>query len=338
MPTARPFAYNPVTQILGTRIPGTEQVGDLAIGAPTSGFTDSPQFWNGPDEELGYVIAHPVPDNTQPTPLPGVFASVGFFRTNGFNDSEFVELANNITHGSFNYTTALEASLGLTSQGYWNSYTFPVLSLDAGNPLSYVENSTTWTDLIGRKVFHLNFTPSYDSTHGSIKFTAQQGEFAECSSSLPDLNRWSINVWHYYQGSEIGGAPCIVTEVFPGNTGQINYSLGYNTTTGYLNTGFYDGNWQISGGYVLLPDKWYNIVGTYDGYSITLYINGVLVITNPGVIANPMSSQGGIRLMKRWDNYDYWGGKLSTVNIYDKALNQSQITSYFNLTKSRYGL
>jgi len=64
MAFARPFAYNP-----GTSIPGTEQVGSLAIGAPTSGFTNNPQFWNGPDEDLGYVIAAPVSGDTQPTPL-----------------------------------------------------------------------------------------------------------------------------------------------------------------------------------------------------------------------------------------------------------------------------
>jgi hypothetical protein len=65
MPTARPFAYNP-----GSPIAGTEQVGSLAVGTPTSGFTNNPQYWNGPDEELGYVIAQPVSGNTQPTQVP----------------------------------------------------------------------------------------------------------------------------------------------------------------------------------------------------------------------------------------------------------------------------
>jgi hypothetical protein len=64
MATASPFAYN--TE--GT-IPGTQQVGFLSIGTPTSGFTNNPQYWNGPDEELGYVIAVPVSGNTQPTPV-----------------------------------------------------------------------------------------------------------------------------------------------------------------------------------------------------------------------------------------------------------------------------
>ena len=64
MAIARPFAYN-----TGPTIPGTEQLGNLSIGDPTTGFTTNPQFWNGPDEELGYVIAIPVSGQTQPTPL-----------------------------------------------------------------------------------------------------------------------------------------------------------------------------------------------------------------------------------------------------------------------------
>ena len=65
MATARPFAYNP-----GSPISGTTQVGDLAVGFPITGFTNSPQFWNGPDEDLGYVIAQAVSGNTQPTQVP----------------------------------------------------------------------------------------------------------------------------------------------------------------------------------------------------------------------------------------------------------------------------
>ena len=70
MSKARPFAYNP-----GDPISGTIQVGDLAVGAPITGFTDSPQFWNGPDEEQGYVIAIPVSGNTQPTPVNRLYLS-----------------------------------------------------------------------------------------------------------------------------------------------------------------------------------------------------------------------------------------------------------------------
>jgi hypothetical protein len=64
MSTTNAFAYN-----TGSPIDGTTQVGDLSVGTPTSGFTSSPQFWNGPDQDLGYVIARPVSGNTQPSPV-----------------------------------------------------------------------------------------------------------------------------------------------------------------------------------------------------------------------------------------------------------------------------
>jgi hypothetical protein len=67
MATSRPFAYN-----TGGSISGTDQVGNIAIGTPNVGFESSGvQWWNGPDEDLGYVICLPVPLNTQDTPVPG---------------------------------------------------------------------------------------------------------------------------------------------------------------------------------------------------------------------------------------------------------------------------
>jgi hypothetical protein len=52
----------------------------------------------------------------------------------------------------------------------------------------------------------------------------------------------------------------------------------------------------------------------------------------------PIASQDGIILMRRWDLGNYWGGRLATVDIYDKAMNTSQISSIYNATKSRFGL
>ena len=118
---ARPFAYNPSPNPF---IDGTDQVGSLAVGTPTSGFTNNPQFWNGPDESLGYVIAYPVSGGTHPTPIPGVFAYVGFLgtknMTNPLSESAFVELTNSSFNESF--TTGNDASTWLTTNGYWNSW------------------------------------------------------------------------------------------------------------------------------------------------------------------------------------------------------------------------
>lgn len=121
MATARPFAYNP-----GPQIPGTEQLGDLSIGYPTSGFTNSPQYWSGPDEELGYVIAQSVPDNSQPTQLSGVTASVGFFRSPLLTENSFVTYTNSIFNQNFSGGT--QAKTWLNNNGYWTSYSDTLLT------------------------------------------------------------------------------------------------------------------------------------------------------------------------------------------------------------------
>jgi len=517
MATTRPFAYNP-----GSPIAGTIQVGDLAVGYPTSGYTGM-EWWNGPDEDLGYVIAQPVSADTQPTnvfsgnltlsptykgtdislsnnnqtatqlfgyqqsvlgqtlidnvdkvmfsvqsnvcagpgnpffqsigvgttsmnystqygaypgndtesvgfsmdgnfyyngsivqtslptwsvpndlidvavdlsngliwirvnggywnnniyanptigtgslPLYGltsfypvlspgndvgqmtiqnsaiyglpegyqllgsnVTGSVGFFRTSGFNDNEFVDIANTLLNS--NYNNSVEASSALTSNGYWNSYTTfsPVLSLDAAD-----YTSGDWMDSIGGKSFVLYNSPTWSPNNGGyFNFIPTSSQYAICATSLPVLSNWSVGVWHYYAGTNTGALPCIVTETYTGVA--LNYTLGNSTGSG-LSSGFFNGGWQISGGYSLTPNNWYYIVGTYDGTTNNLYVNNTLVASNNYTWT--ITSQGsGIRLMERWDSYDYWGGKLATVDIYDKALSNSEIESIWNLTKPRFG-
>lgn len=336
MATTTPFAYNPSA----SPIAGTTQVGSLAVGTTEQDYSVSPggvTWWMGPDEDLGYVIAVPVSGNTQPTPIPGVFASVAFYRSEDLTDNSFIDIAEYVANEydtPQTFSSSTDASIWLTNNGYWNSYLTPVLYLDAGNSLSYPGTGTVWTDLIGGKAFNLVNGPGYDPGNGGkFYFFAPGGQYAICSTSLPSLSTWSVGVWHYYDGTETGSAPCIVTETFVG--GGINYSLGNNN--GPFSVGFYDGGWRVTDGYSLTPNNWYYIVGTYDGSTINLYVNDTLV-DSTNYVGTPTSSGAGIRLMERWDLSDYWGGYLSTVQIYDKALSAGQVSSIWNSTKSRFGL
>ena len=120
MATARPFSYNPGAT---GPIPGTEQVGSLAVGTPTVGFSATGlEWWNGPDEDLGYVIAQSVPGDTQPTPVPGVSASVGFFRSSALTDPSFISLSNTIAGPSGPFASGSAAKTWLNANGYWTSY------------------------------------------------------------------------------------------------------------------------------------------------------------------------------------------------------------------------
>ena len=331
MATTRSFAYNS-----GAPIPGTTQVGSIAAGNQPISYDNGLGWWNGPDENLGYVICYAQTTGSR-TAGDGTFnvyaPTIGFWRTPDLTDESFLATCNLLFGQGF--VEPLAAKDWLTSNGYWTSYTTPVLYLDAGDLSSYPGTGTVWTDLVGGKIFNLVNGPTYNSGDGGkINFDSGSSQYAECSTSLPTLSNWTVGVWHYYTGSETGGSPCIVTETYVG--GSINYSLGNNN--GPFSVGFFDGGWRVTDGYSLTPNNWYYIVGTYDGTDVNLYVNDTLVDSSIYTGTASISSGAGIRLMERWDSADYWDGYLSTVAIYDKALNSGQVTSIWNATKSRYGL
>lgn len=118
MPTTRLFAYNS-----GTTISGTLQVGDIAVGVSTSlNYSQNAggvRWWNGPDEDLGYVIAHTTPSGTQPNP-DNVPAYIGFWRTTSKTENSLISLTNSLFGTS--YTTGGQCKTYLNDNGYWTSY------------------------------------------------------------------------------------------------------------------------------------------------------------------------------------------------------------------------
>jgi hypothetical protein len=95
------------------------------VGTPTVGFSSTGlEWWNGPDEDLGYVIAQSVPSDTQPTPVTGAFASVGFFRSAALTDPSFISISNAVAgpSGGGPFASGSAAKTWLNDNGYWTSY------------------------------------------------------------------------------------------------------------------------------------------------------------------------------------------------------------------------
>jgi hypothetical protein len=120
MSQSRPFAYNPPPN---PSISGTTQVGDIAVGVNSAldyfGGAGGVQWWEGPDEDLGYIVAKPIGSLNQPNPL-GLPAGIGFNRS-AFTDEAFIQMAELFSSGT-TFANAADASIWLTNNGYWNSY------------------------------------------------------------------------------------------------------------------------------------------------------------------------------------------------------------------------
>ena len=125
MPTSRAFAYNPSL----SAPTGATQFGNLAI--QSTGWTagcGGLQWFNGPDEDLGYAIGYPYGGPKTSGSVSQVVSgtSVGFRRTATFSDATFLSTVLNLTGQSF--LTASNAKTYLNNNGYWTSYTNPTLA------------------------------------------------------------------------------------------------------------------------------------------------------------------------------------------------------------------
>jgi hypothetical protein len=77
----------------------------------------------------------------------------------------------------------------------------------------------------------------------------------------------------------------------------------------------------------ITQNVWVHLAGTYDGTNIKVYINGVLRETkyHPGSISDPDRN-----LTLGFFNASYWGGSIDDLFIYNKVLNQTEVTQLYN--------
>jgi hypothetical protein len=124
---SRLFGYNS-----GATVSGASQSGNLAVSNDSRG-GGSVQWWNGPDEDLGYVIGYT--DTTGLRKANGTLIggnAVGFIRTLTKTDAEFLSLSNSLTGQGF--MTASVAVNWLNTNGYYTSYSVSSNLGTLGNP------------------------------------------------------------------------------------------------------------------------------------------------------------------------------------------------------------
>lgn len=103
-------------------------------------------WWAGPDESLGYVIAYYDPTFTHPNPL-NIPCGIGFLRSAELTDASFLSKANQLRKGQSlsNLSNANDAKAWLLTNGYWTSYGVPAWTY--GNSVSNQQPSNPTSGL-----------------------------------------------------------------------------------------------------------------------------------------------------------------------------------------------
>jgi hypothetical protein len=243
------------------------------------------------------------------------------------------------------------------------------LHLDSRNPTSWPGSGSTWYDLSGNgnnATFYSNpgqidvggptvteGTVIDGSTlmyGGDIYFngtsSAGQYQYAAGPNLGTDILTWTINCW-FNANSLVSTSelPAIFTGIYTGYTPNqsVNYSLMYYNGAGNDNNlyaGFYNpGSWQIvPTGYAVVPGNWYNGVVTYDGATISFYINNTLVSSKTNIYTTTLTSSVGYHVARRWDGWDTFDGYVPVAMLYNRALSTNEITQNFNYYRGSYGV
>jgi hypothetical protein len=83
----------------------------------------------------------------------------------------------------------------------------------------------------------------------------------------------------------------------------------------------------------LTSPRWVHFVGTYDGTTLRVYLDGVLSASRDHVHPGPISSltDGVLRLGADKRLTEYWSGVMSDLRLYDRVLTDTEIADLYAL-------
>ena len=216
-----------------------------------------------------------------------------------------------------------------------------VLCLDAANPKSYPGSGTTWFDLSGNGNNGTNSGgPTYSSNNkGYFEFdNTNDVSIIANSDSLNPTTALSIESWAMFA---VGSSLDFIFEKGNVNTQYSLFSHGSDVvfrTKHEGDTSYHTQNpSKTSVGVV--NGQWHHIVGSWDGTTKRIYIDGVLknsvsksgnlVTTTPGAAVGRFGGTSS----------GYWfEGNIAKVAVYNKGLSAAEIRQNFEALRGRYGI
>lgn len=87
----------------------------------------------------------------------------------------------------------------------------------------------------------------------------------------------------------------------------------------------------VATGVSLTTDKWNHVVGTYDGNTIKIYVNGILGLTKVDVYNLTAFNTDLVLGYHFFMGDNYWAGSIDELYIYNRALSPAEVTQLYTL-------
>jgi len=202
-----------------------------------------------------------------------------------------------------------------------------VLDFDAANIKSYVSGSTIWYDLTkNENNGTLINGVAYNSLNNGSLFFDGSNDYVE-STNLTLNSAYTINLW-FRQTTALQNKGLVGIS---GTSGLAYYYIGGSGTVTVYNGG------QFGSG--IIPSSltsWNMATWVRRGNTYLVYVNGGSPYT--GSLTTALTNTGIIRIGCYPNLASFFNGRISTVQIYNRELIQSEIQQIYNVTKGRYGI
>lgn len=227
-----------------------------------------------------------------------------------------------------------------------------VLFLDANNTNSYPGSGTTWNDLSGNNnTGTLTNGPIFNSANGgSIVFDGTNDYTITTLNATPSLNissQLTIDVW--IKPTTLANASHGDGIISKGTSSDNNSSIYELLLLSDLTPFF---RIYTSAAYSHNPsnipislNNIYNIVCTYDGANMKIYINSQISGTQSSASGTLQSNTQqlciGVRhaLLFNVNSFDSWfNGNVYSTKIYNRTLTATEVLQNFSATRDRFGV
>jgi hypothetical protein len=232
------------------------------------------------------------------------------------NGTTWTDLSTNALNGTLNATPTYSYTSGANgSQG---------LGYLLFNPTSYIGQFVSFptnanVQFLGTSPYteeawaYITSTPVYNSYQGIFNRESPNGSISN--------NRDGYNLW--YNGNE---TPTPTTMAL--STERFGVAAG--TTPSVASASF---TTPVSS----FINKWFHIVATYDGSTLSIYLNGVLQsTTSPSVTWSITNTAQTLQIANRAGaNFQ---GRVATARIYNRAISATEVSGNFAYERSRFGV
>ena len=207
-----------------------------------------------------------------------------------------------------------------------------VLNLDAGTALSYDGSGTNWYDTSGSGyILGARNSPTFTGTGISSYFTLNgSNQDFYLASYGPTYTEVTYNLWVWRNGAQNGYAAFFMSR---GNA----TGFTYQTAGGTLSYHWINAQYTYSSGIDTTNQTWTMATLVVTPTEARWYLNGVL--RNARATSHAASAFDNIYIgSDSGQSGRYYNGRIAMVQLYNRALTNTEILQNFNATRGRYGV